>query len=172
MKYLAQILLTASTVSAHSLFQMMWVGTEDKGSTCARVPKSNSPITSVGSADMRCNAGGSKGVTGVCSVAAGQSVSVEMHPQPGERKCGGESAIGGKHYGPVIVYMSKVADAKSADGSGEWFKVAEEALDPAIASDKAWATEKLNANCGKKSFVGMNIPTQALGENLANLERY
>ena len=34
--------------------------------------------------------------------SAGDSVTVEMHQQPGDRTCANE-AIGGAHYGPVIV---------------------------------------------------------------------
>lgn len=48
-----------------------------------------------------------------------------MHQQPGDRSCSQE-AIGGNHYGPVIVYLAKVSDAKTAAGSSaSWFKVAE-----------------------------------------------
>lgn len=69
-----------------------------------------------------------------------------MHQQSNDRSCANE-AIGGQHYGPVIVrgsylsicgtdatnsevpyqvYMGKVADAKTASGSSTgWFKVAE-----------------------------------------------
>lgn len=56
-------------------------------------------------------------------ILAGASMTVEMHQQPGDRACGTE-AIGGAHHGPLSVYMSKVADAKTADGSSTWFKVA------------------------------------------------
>jgi cellulase len=45
-----------------------------------------------------------------------------MHQQNGDRSCGTE-AIGGSHWGPVNVYMSKVDDASTADGSTGWFKV-------------------------------------------------
>lgn len=71
--------------------------------------------------DIRCNAGGSKGVAGKCSVNAGGTVTVEMHQQNGDRGCTNE-AIGGSHYGPVMVYMSKVDDSSKADGSSGWFK--------------------------------------------------
>jgi len=117
-------------------------------------------VTGLGGADLRCNSGPSK-ASAVCPVAAGDSLTVEMHPQPGnERKCGKDSAIGGNHFGPVIVYMSKVADAATADGSGDWFKVAEDGLDPAITTVDAWGTEKMNKNCGKKSFIGKRTPNQ------------
>lgn len=55
-------------------------------------------------------------------------MTVEMHAQEGERSCD-EEAIGGNHWGPVLVYMSKVEDATVADGSGSWFKVSEEGYD-------------------------------------------
>jgi len=153
MKYLHHLLLAASAANAHSIFQQLWVGAEDKGVSCARVPRSNSPVTSLGGAELRCNAGPAR-ANAICSVDAGESLTVEMHPQPGgERKCGKDSAIGGNHYGPVIVYMSKVANAATADGSSDWFKIAEDGLDPKITTTDAWGTEKMNKNCGKKSVI-------------------
>jgi len=164
MKYLHYLLLSASVANAHSIFQQLWVGVEDKGASCARVPRSNSPVTGLGGADLRCNAGPGR-ANATCPIDAGESLTVEMHPQPGgERKCGKDSAIGGNHFGPVIVYMSKVANAASADGSSDWFKVAEDGLDPSITTTDAWGTEKMNKNCGKKSFIstdahpGKNTP--------------
>lgn len=44
-----------------------------------------------------------------------------MHQQNGDRSCRNE-AIGGAHYGPVMVYMSNVDDSSKADGSSGWFK--------------------------------------------------
>ena len=59
---------------------------------------------------------------------AGSSITVEMHQQPGDRSCADE-AIGGAHYGPVIVYLAKVANASTAAATGQkWFKVAEAGL--------------------------------------------
>ena len=71
-----------------------------------------------------------------------------MHAQPGDRSCS-QPAIGGNHYGPVLVYMAKVADAKTAT-SGSFFKVAEDGYTGTTAS---WGTEILNANCGKRAFT-------------------
>jgi cellulase len=79
-----------------------------------------------------------------------------MHAQPNDRSCDKE-AIGGNHFGPVMVYMSKVDDATSADGSGSWFKVDEFGYD---AASKTWGTDKLNANCGKREF---KIPSKIPG---------
>jgi lytic cellulose monooxygenase (C1-hydroxylating) len=44
-------------------------------------------------------------------------MTVEMHAQPGDRSCSNQ-AIEGNHFGPVIVYMSKVIDATTDPGSG------------------------------------------------------
>ncbi|MAD82751.1 MAG: hypothetical protein CL912_07300 [Deltaproteobacteria bacterium] len=58
-----------------------------------------------------------------------------MH-QHNTRDCS-EEAIGGAHHGPVIIYMSKVDDATTADGTtGTWFKVAEDGYDAATGK---WA---------------------------------
>lgn len=73
-----------------------------------------------------------------------------MHQQPGDRSCDNE-AIGGNHFGPVMIYMSKVADAAAADGSGDWFKVAQDTYN---GTEESWGTEILNANCGKRAFTG------------------
>jgi cellulase len=79
-----------------------------------------------------------------------------MHAQPGDRSCS-NPAIGGNHFGPVMVYMAKVDDAKSASGSSaSWFKVDEFGYD---AGSKTWGTDKLNSNCGKRSFkIPSKIP--------------
>lgn len=83
MKLLASYLATAfaiTSVAAHATFQELWVGSEDKVGTCVRLPASNSPVTSVTSNDIACNAGAAAS-PGYCSVAAGSQVSVEMHQQ-------------------------------------------------------------------------------------------
>ena len=110
--------LAVQQIAAHSIFQQLWVDGVDKGSTCIRMPGSNSPVTNVGSNDIRCNVG-VKSASSKCAVNAGGTVTVEMHAQPGDRNCKNE-AIGGNHYGPVLVYMTKVADAATADGSTGW----------------------------------------------------
>jgi len=122
------------------------------------MPGSNSPVTNVNSNDIRCNAGGTRGVAGKCAVAAGDTVTVEMHQQPGDRNCKNE-AIGGAHYGPVIVYMSKVDDASKADGSTGWFKVFEDGWTKAgsgVGDNDNWGVKDLNKCCGK---MDVKIPS-------------
>lgn len=67
---------------------------------------------------------------------AGSQITVEMHAQPNDRVCTKE-AIGGNHFGPVMIYMSKVTSAASDLGSANWFKISEEGYNP---STKKWGT--------------------------------
>ncbi|KAI0130420.1 glycoside hydrolase family 61 protein [Xylariales sp. AK1849] len=138
----------ATSVVGHATFQELWVEGVDEQGTCARLPASNSPVTSVTSNDIRCNANPSAAAA-LCSVAAGDTVTVEMHQQPNDRDCDTE-ALGGNHFGPVMVYMSKVGDAATADGSSSWFKIYENGYDP---STKVWGNDLLNKNCGKQDVV-------------------
>jgi lytic cellulose monooxygenase (C1-hydroxylating) len=110
------------------------------------MPGSNTPVTNVGSKDMQCNVG-VKAASSKCAVKAGGTVTVEMHQQPGDRDCSKE-AIGGAHYGPVQVYLSKVTDASTADGSGGWFKIFADTwahkASGNSADDDYWGTKDLN----------------------------
>ncbi|CAE6424957.1 unnamed protein product [Rhizoctonia solani] len=153
-KTLVAAFLAASGVHAHATFQQFWVNGVDQGDKCVRKPASNSPVTSVTSNDLACNAGAAS-TSGICSVAAGTTVSVEMHQQPGDRNCANE-AIGGNHDGPTIIYMAKVDNAATAVGSSaNWFKVAATGL----VSKDYWGTDVMNAACGKVTFkIPSNIP--------------
>lgn len=159
----------AHQVAGHATWQELWVDGVDKGSTCARLPTSNSPITDVTSNDIACNAGTSPAAA-KCAVNAGSTVTVEMHQQPNDRSCANE-AIGGAHYGPVQVYMAKVSDASTAVGaSSGWFKVFADtwANTGSSGSDDAWGTKDLNTCCGK---MNVKIPTDiAPGDYLLRAE--
>ncbi|KAK5081484.1 hypothetical protein LTR70_008555 [Exophiala xenobiotica] len=73
----------------------------------------------------------------------------------------GDDPIASSHKGPVMVYMAKVDDASTADGSDlKWFKVAEEGLD---TSTGKWGVDTLIANAGLWSFT---MPSLAAGEYL------
>ncbi|KAI0761258.1 glycoside hydrolase family 61 protein [Trametes elegans] len=139
----------AASVAAHATFQDLWINGVDQGSSCVRLPLSNSPVTSVSTSDIACNVNPTPS-KGVCSINPGDEVTVEMHQQPGDRSCANQ-AIGGDHYGPINVYMAKVSDATSAVGSSAgWFKVSEIGL-PSNNPDY-WGTEVLNDNCGHYTF--------------------
>ncbi|KAF3056473.1 putative endo-beta-1,4-glucanase D [Daldinia childiae] len=163
--------LGATHVAGHATFQDLWVNGVDMGGSCARLPLSNSPVTDVSSKDIACNAG-TKPVSGKCSIAAGSTVTVEIHQQPGDRTCAAE-AIGGAHYGPVQVYMASVTDASTADGSSSsWFKVFADtwAKNPsgASADDDWWGTKDINECCGR---MDVKIPSDiAAGDYLLRAE--
>lgn len=145
----------AQQAAAHATFQQLWVDGVDFGDQCARRVLSNSPITDVGSNQIRCNANAGR-ASGKCPVKAGGTVTVEMHQQNGDRSCNNE-AIGGAHYGPVQVYLTKVSDASTADGSTGWFKIysASWAKNPSgkVGDDDFWGVKDLNKCCGK-----MDVP--------------
>ncbi|KAH9893680.1 carbohydrate-binding module family 1 protein [Xylariomycetidae sp. FL2044] len=147
----------ATKVAGHSLFQALWVDGVDMAGQCIRMPSSNTPVTNVNSADIRCNVGGTRGVSGKCAVKPGSIVTVEMHAQPGDRSCGSE-AIGGAHYGPVNVYMSQVPDATKADGSTPWYKIFADSWSAkgSVGDSDNWGTNDLNSCCGK-----MDVPIPA-----------
>jgi cellulase len=112
-----------------------------------------------------------------------------MHQQNGDRSCSSE-AIGGAHYGPVMVYMSKVADSSTADGSSGWFKsmftssirvLVDFVTDVNVVYENTWAaankgsgdndmwgTKDLNTCCGK---LDVKIPASlAAGDYLLRAE--
>jgi hypothetical protein len=76
---LATVAMAATEVAGHALFQQLWVDGKDMNQQCIRLPASNTPITNVMSNDVRCNAGGMRGMAGKCPVEAGQTVTIEMH---------------------------------------------------------------------------------------------
>ncbi|KAH8600683.1 glycoside hydrolase family 61 protein [Bisporella sp. PMI_857] len=153
--------LAAQKVAGHATFQQLWINGVDQiylyQSTCVRLPSNNNPITDVTGTTIRCNGRG--GVTGKCPVVAGQTLTVEMHQQNGDRSCTNE-AIGGAHYGPVQVYLSKVTDASTADGSTGWFKIFQDTWSPkagaASGDDDNWGTKDLNTCCGR---MNVKIPS-------------
>ncbi|KAI0189015.1 glycoside hydrolase family 61 protein [Xylaria flabelliformis] len=167
----AVVAFGATNIAAHATFQDLWINGVDYGASCARLPLSNSPVQDVTSKDIACNAGTSP-VAGKCSIAAGATVTVEMHQQPKDRSCANE-AIGGDHHGPVQVYMASVSDAASADGSSaSWFKIFADtwAKSPAGGDGDAdyWGTKDLNTCCGR---MNVKIPADlAPGDYLLRAE--
>jgi len=152
-----------ASASAHATFQQLWINGVDAGSSCARLPQSNSPVGTT-SADLACNVAASSSPN-VCSIKPGDKVTVEMHQQPGQRSCANE-AIGGNHFGPVLVYMAKVTDAKTASGpSANWFKVSELGL--VSNNPDYFGDQVLNDNCGHYTFT---VPNVAPGNYLIRAE--
>ncbi|KAH8828785.1 glycosyl hydrolase family 61-domain-containing protein [Flagelloscypha sp. PMI_526] len=150
MKFVLTCLALAIGASAHATWQELWLGSVDAGNSCVRLPLSNSPVTDVTSADLACNVNATA-TSGVCPVTAGSSVTVEMHQQPGDRSCANQ-AIGGNHFGPVIIYMAKVTNASTAVGStAGWFKINQAGL--VSSNPDYFGNQVLNDNCGHWTFT-------------------
>jgi hypothetical protein len=94
-------------------------------------------VTDLKSNDLRCNVGASTGgTTTTVSVAAGSSVTFTA-----------DTAV--YHQGPVSFYMTKVADAATADGSTDWFKIKE--IGPTFSGGQSkW-------DMSRKSILGIYI---------------
>jgi hypothetical protein len=105
----------ANVAQSHYIFQYLTANGQ-KGAQYQNIRKNtnyNSPVTSLSSNDLRCNVGGNTGSgTTTVSVAAGSSVTFTA-----------DTAV--YHQGPITFYMTKVADAATADGSTDWFKIKE-----------------------------------------------
>lgn len=154
------LLAFATSVAAHSTWQQLWVNGVDQDQKCVRLPANNNPVGTTDAA-VRCGNGASNAAA-ACSVAAGSTITIEMHAQNGDRSCA-NPAIGGNHDGPVIVYLSKVDNALSSPGSN-WFKIFQSGL---IKNDY-WGTDALNDNCGKQD---LKIPSDiAPGDYLLRTE--
>ena len=105
----------AEVAHGHYIFQYL-TANGVKGAQYQNVRRNtnnNSPVTSLSSNDLRCNVGGGSGAsTSTVSVAAGSSISFTA-----------DQAV--YHQGPVAFYMSKVDNAATSDGSGDWVKIKE-----------------------------------------------
>jgi len=110
----AALAIAVNQVSGHYIFNQLSVGSK-KFAVYENIRQNNnynSPVTSLSSNDLRCNAGGASGAsTGVANLNAGDSFTFRT-----------DQAV--YHQGPVSLYMSKApGSVKDYDGSGDWFKI-------------------------------------------------
>ncbi|TFK26138.1 endoglucanase II [Coprinopsis marcescibilis] len=162
MKAIASILLLAASAAAHSTWQQIWINGVDGGTSCLRTPASNNPI-SLSQSQLACNQATNS--PNVCTIKPGDKVTVEMHQQPNQRSCRNE-ALGGNHFGPILIYMARVSDAKTANAAGsDWFKIHESGM---VSNNPVyWAVQVLNDNCGHYTFT---VPDVAPGNYLLRAE--
>ncbi|EPE27705.1 fungal cellulose binding containing protein [Glarea lozoyensis ATCC 20868] len=117
MKVLTSLVVLVSAVKAHYWKNVrQWTGYQ-----------SNGPVTSVSSLDIRCNVGASTKSVSTIDVAAGSTLGFTA-----------KSSI--SHPGPLLVYLAKVPEGKTAanwDGSGNvWFKIYE--IGPKFGGSLSW----------------------------------
>ncbi|KAF1987951.1 lytic polysaccharide monooxygenase [Aulographum hederae CBS 113979] len=108
---LSLIALAADLASAHYIFNSISVDGQKGGpGNGVRMGTShNSPVTDLTSPELRCNIGAQNAAT-VVPVKAGSDITFGL-----------DQAV--YHQGPTSIYMTKVEDAKTADGSTPWFKI-------------------------------------------------
>jgi cellulase len=129
-----------STVSAHQVFQQLWINEVTPGPKVGiRMPPNNSPVKDIKSNDMACNVP----VAGAAAVEtieakAGDSVKVQWSP-----------AV---HPGPITHFLKRVDNAATDTGVGAgWFKIDE--LDTVNGK---WASEVMKENDMMHNF---KLPT-------------
>lgn len=155
--------LAATSVSAglivkrHTTLQYILVNGVDQTQSALRLPGTNAPVTSVTSADLTCNVK-NVGVSGIISAKAGDTITTEYHHDnsrtsefvdPSHKgmftKTLPNSSLKLRWFnagisGPMIVYLGKVSNAKTATGTGNiWIKIYQDGY---TASDKKWATDR------------------------------
>ncbi|KAF9533056.1 glycoside hydrolase [Crepidotus variabilis] len=168
---IASVVFFASSGSAHTIFQELWVNGVSAGHQVGiRVPSYDGPITDVNSNDLICNGGINPYVTPVSKtvipVPAGAQVTAEWHHTLTSANTGDASdPIDASHHGPVIAYLAKVPDATQTTVTGlKWFKIYQDGLD----SSGKWGVDRLITNKGKVSF---KIPSCiAAGQYLLRVE--
>ncbi|KAF9454848.1 lytic polysaccharide monooxygenase [Macrolepiota fuliginosa MF-IS2] len=167
---LASLAWLASTVSAHTIFQELYVNGVSQGHLNGiRVPDYDGPITDVTSNDIICNGGinpyHQPVSQSVITVPAGAQVTAEWHHTL-DGAVSGDAAdpIDSSHKGPVLAYLAKVPDALQTSVTGlQWFKIYQDGY-----SGGSWAVDRLISNGGKVSF---SIPSCiAAGQYLLRVE--
>ncbi|TFY83103.1 hypothetical protein EWM64_g911 [Hericium alpestre] len=146
----------ATSVSAHTIFQEVYVNGVDQGHINGiRVPDYDGPITDVTSNDVICNGGINPYHQPISNtiipVAAGAQITAEWHHTlNGADPSDSADPIDASHKGPLTAYLAKIPNATQTDVTGlKWFKIWEDGLTP---SDQSWGVDRLIANKGKVTF--------------------
>ncbi|KZM23996.1 uncharacterized protein EKO05_0009308 [Ascochyta rabiei] len=155
-------LASAPAVLAHTAFTNFYVDGIAQGDGVAmrmstNVDHSTAPISSLGSDDMACNVGGSKGVSRVQSVSDGATLSFEIRAWPADPS---RERLDRGHKGPCAVYLKKVSSAIEDTAAGDgWFKIFEHGYD---ASTERWCTDEVIDNNG---LLNVKLPASLEGGN-------
>ncbi|KAF9046518.1 endoglucanase II [Panaeolus papilionaceus] len=148
------LVLAASAVSAHTIFQELLVNGVSAGRTVGiRVPEYDGPITDVTSNDIICNGGinpyRQTVSTTVIKVPAGAQVTAQWHHTLTSNNGDNSDPIDPSHNGPILAYLAKVPSATQSSVTGlKWFKIYHDGL-----NSSGWAVQRLIKNQGKVSFT-------------------
>lgn len=157
---LVAALASAPSVLAHTVFTDYYVNGMPVGDGVAirmsNDPEhSSAPIRGLGSSDMACNAGGTKGVSRVQPVKDGSVLTFEIRAWPSDPS---KERLDPGHKGPCAVYLKKVSDATTDTAAGDgWFKIFDHGYDTAT---KRWCTDDIIANNG---LLSVKLPDNLLG---------
>ncbi|KAF8967130.1 glycoside hydrolase family 61 protein I [Flammula alnicola] len=133
---IASAIFLASSVSAHTIFQQLYVNGVSPGHIVGiRVPDYDGPITDVTSNDLICNGGINPYhqpiSTAIIPVPAGAQVTAEFHHTLTSAGTGDPAdPIDPSHKGPIIAYLAQINNATQTSVTGlNWFKIYEDGLD-------------------------------------------
>ncbi|KAJ4309417.1 hypothetical protein N0V94_008942 [Neodidymelliopsis sp. IMI 364377] len=155
-------LASAPAALAHTAFTDFYVDGTPQGDGVAvrmstNTEHSTAPISSLGSDDMACNAGGTKGVSRVQSVSDGATLSFEWRAWPADAS---KERLERGHKGPCAVYLKKVASAIDDTAAGDgWFKIFEHGYD---SSTERWCSDEIIDNNG---LLNVKLPSNLEGGN-------
>lgn len=148
-------LAAAKAAQAHTAFTNFYVnGVSEGDGTCVRMnsnpPEATFPVPNILSNDLACGIGGQTGVSRVCPVPGGSTMTFEFRAHPDN---GALEPLDPGHKGPCAVYMKKVDSAVDDAGAGDgWFKIWEDGYDE---SSGQWCTDRMIANGG---LISVQIP--------------
>ncbi|KAF1924311.1 lytic polysaccharide monooxygenase [Didymella exigua CBS 183.55] len=155
-------LASAPTAFAHTAFTDFYVDGVPQGDGVAmrmstNTEHSTAPISSLGSDDMACNVGGSKGVARVQSVSDGAILSFEIRAWPADAS---KERLDRGHKGPCAVYLKKVGSAIEDTAAGDgWFKVMEHGYN---SNTDRWCSDEVIDNNG---LLNVKLPAGLEGGN-------
>ncbi|RMZ72728.1 endoglucanase B [Pyrenophora seminiperda CCB06] len=141
-------LASAPAALAHTVFTDFYVNGMPQGDGVAmrmnpNKAKASSPISSLDSDDMACNAGGTKGVSRVQPVPDGALLTFEIRAWPDNPS---KERLDRGHKGSCAVYLKKVDDAVTDTAAGDgWFKIFDHGYNSAT---KRWCTDEIIDNNG------------------------
>ncbi|KAJ4334303.1 hypothetical protein N0V87_006955 [Didymella glomerata] len=155
-------LASAPAALAHTAFTDFYVNGAPQGDGVAmrmstNVEHSTAPISSLGSDDMACNVGGSKGVSRVQSVSDGDTLSFEIRAWPADAS---KERLDRGHKGPCAVYLKKVGSAIEDTAAGDgWFKIMEHGYN---SGTDRWCSDEVIDNNG---LLNVKLPAGLEGGN-------
>ncbi|QDS68914.1 hypothetical protein FKW77_008123 [Venturia effusa] len=154
MRFFHTFCLLNTAVSAHTIFQKLYINGESPGQLVGiRAPSFNGPVLNVTSDEVICNGGPNPLVKisrEIINTTAGDEVTAEWHHTldggiPGDAA----EPVDPTHVGPTMAYLAKVDDARTENVTGlEWFKIFQDGMD----SEHKWGVTRLVENKGKFSF--------------------